>query len=465
MTESAHLPTGNLWVASWGLLAASILFTVTTLLADPVSGAVAAGAVLIPLLVLYCAVAPRTWVFLVLVSKPIVDLGWRVKFLQIGEQVVNIQTVVALLVLVLTALAAIVRARNVLLFPPIVIFGLCAGLSVLMTPTIGSLNELLRHYSGLGLFVAAPMLLESEDDLQRFAKWLLPAVSVPVLLSFLQLAEILPYEYFDDTEFGHLSRVSGTYQHPLSLVFYLIVAIPLALYLIHRNARRIGLQTLCWLFIAASLVALVFTYHRMGMAAVAIEILFWFCLTRQYGKAVLVALAGGVAVCLMLDWVSMLYRGVGELDGRFSSDAFRGRGTAWYAFVWAYLHGHPLNWLIGFGESQATADVPGVGLFTSAEAHTDFLRIWYIYGLTGIGLYLGIMATFFRKAIGLYRSRLESVRDFGALAVVVFLAVFLLSATSEPTRYPTASWFFFVVGAMVVVKHHKRLEACAPEGA
>jgi hypothetical protein len=455
MTHATVLHSGSRWTFGVLALVSGTLFILTSLLLDPISGLIAAASVIIPLVALYSAVFPRPWILFVLISKPVVDLAWRWKFFQVGSQGVNVQTIVALVVIILTALALAARAKRVLLFPPIILLGLVAGLSALMTPTVGALNELLRLYAGLCFGIVAPIAIASEMDVYKVGKWLLVTISIPIVLCYFQLAGFLPYEYFDDTDRGHLERVTGTYQHPLGLISFFIVAVPMALLLIHRNPKRIWLRLGCWLFIAGSLVSLAFTYHRAGMVAIAAQILLWLLLTRQYRLAIVATMALLITILLLADWVSVLYGEVAKIGGPITSDSLRGRGANWHVFLTSFTHGHPLNWLIGFGECSATGDVPGVGLYTSDEPHTDVIRFLYTYGAIGLTLYLGILIGFTRRAIRLYRSGLEPFRTIGAFAILLFFAVILLTATSEPMRYPTSAWYFFAFGALVVTQDRR----------
>jgi len=456
MTSTVSVNTGDLRVLTlFGVLACGV-FAATSAVIGPVEGLAAGCAVLVPMLILHGFVAPGPWIFLALIFKPVIDLAWRWDAFQIGTQRVNLQAIVALLLIALAVPALLIHVKRAVIIPPVVLLGLVGGLSVLLTPSVGAFDELLRLYAGLALAIVAPIALRNQHDVDRFAKWLIAATSIPVVLSYLQLAGILPYEYWDWTDRGELERVSGTYQHPLGLIYFLVVAIPLALMLIRRPTQTIWFRLFAFGFLAAALGVLPFTYHRAGMIAVAAEILLWFLLTRQYRKAVVVVVAGLLIALALQDWVSLLYGEIAHLSGSITSDSLRGRGANWYVFTSAFVEGNPLNWTIGFGESLATGEVPGVGHYTSDEAHTDFLRIPYVYGVAGFVLYAAIVLLFLRAAISLYRSRKEPYRTLGAAVLPILAAVLILSITSEPMRYPTPAWYFFSLGALVMTKDRER---------
>ena len=239
MTSTVSVNTGNLRVLTlFGVLACGV-FAATSAVIGPVEGLAAGCAVLVPILILHGIVAPGPWIFLALIFKPVIDLAWRWDAFQIGTQRVNLQAIVALLLIALAVPALLIHVKRAVIIPPVVLLGLVGGLSVLLTPSVGAFDELLRLYAGLALAIVAPIALRNQHDVDRFAKWLIAATSIPVVLSYLQLAGILPYEYWDWTDRGELERVSGTYQHPLGLIYFLVVAIPLALMLIRRPTQTI----------------------------------------------------------------------------------------------------------------------------------------------------------------------------------------------------------------------------------
>jgi len=275
----------------------------------------------------------------------------------------------------------------------------------------------------------------------------------------LQKAQILPFEYWDWIEGQAIGRVSGTYQHPLGLIYFLVYAIPLALYLLTKPSRSLRYRLLLWLFIGLSLVALVFTYHRTALVTIGLGIWFWMVLTRQYGRAMLLAILGGVLAFWLRDRVQLLYTNIVDIiQGKvvFSSGEFlRGRGMNWYLFLHSLFSSHPLFWLFGRGGSVAEGFVPHFGYWSSNEPHNDFIRILHAYGLIGLGLYLAILFSFLWKSLRLRRMRDRFLPHLGNLMIVVLTSIVLLSVTTEPMRYPTGVWYLFALGSVVSVQYRR----------
>jgi hypothetical protein len=441
---------------SGGFLLLSIL--VMTFL-SPVYGLVGIGFLAGGLVALYFAFSLRKFVWLLLVTKPLIDLTWRWRFATVAEQGINVQTLIGLLVITVTALAIFLRRQRIVLDTKVIFLVVFAVLSVLFTPTSWGINELIRLITGVSFFFIAGVVLSEEDFFDRFAKGFILAVSVPVVLGLLQKFDVLPFEYWDWIEGQAIGRVSGTYQHPLGLIYFLVYAIPLALYLLTKPSQSLRYRLLLWLFIGLSMVALVFTYHRTALVTIGLGIWFWMVLTRQYGRAMLLAILVGVLTFWLRDWVQLFYTNIVDIiQGKvvFSSGEFlRGRGMNWYLFLHSLFSSHPLFWLFGRGGSVAEGFVPHFGYWSSNEPHNDFIRILHAYGLIGLGLYLAILFSFLWKSLRLRRMRDPFSHHLGNLMIVVLTSIVLLSVTTEPMRYPTGVWYLFALGSVVSVQYRR----------
>lgn len=157
---------------------------------------VAFGVLVLPL-IFYGGLDPINWVPFSLAVKPIVDLAWRWRFFEIAEQGVNLQTLMALLIILTTGLAFLLRRKRIVVDAKGIILLASATFSVLITPTSWGINELIRLYASISFLFTAGIVLGQEESFNKFAKYFILAASVPVLLSFLQRAGLLPFEYWD----------------------------------------------------------------------------------------------------------------------------------------------------------------------------------------------------------------------------------------------------------------------------
>jgi hypothetical protein len=377
-------------------------------LGSPIIGLVEIGFLAGGLVALYFAASLRKYVWLLLVAKPLIDLTWRWRFFTVAEQGVNFQSLVGVLAIAVTGLALLLWGKQLVLDIKVILFLGLACFSVVLTPTSGGLNELVRLLAGISFFFLAGTVLNKESSFDRFATYFVLIVGIPAVLAILQRAHILPFDYWDWIDGQRTGRATGTYQHPLGFVYYLIYAIPLALYLLSKPTRRWHVRVLLWLSVGLALVALVFTYHRTALVTIGLQILLWTALNKRYGRAMLMVAAGALAVFWLRDWLQVLFsNAVDILEGEIAlyDRAFlRGRGINWYLFLDSLFGSHPLFWLFGRGGSVAQGFVPTYGYWSSKEPHNDYIRILHAYGLFGLGLYVAILFSWLMQSRRLRRA-------------------------------------------------------------
>ncbi len=404
------------------------------------------------------------WIMFFLVSKPLWDLTWRWRFLKFAEQGVNVQTVLAVFVLGLSGFAVLYSSSWRRLPWRVSVFLGCAALSVIVSPSSEGFNELLRLLAGVAFFYTAGSLLAEPRRFDRFAKGLLIVCVVPLLLSFLQMARLLPYDYFDWINGAEVGRVSGTYQHPLGLIYFLIYAFPLALYIASGSNQTASARRWAWIFVISASIVLVFTYHRLGYVAVASEVLIGFYLYWGKRAAITFLLALVVVSLLSINFIELLYAPVGESVEHASDNSgeefLRGRGFQWILYAESYISGGPIHWVLGLGGSV----IAGVEsdddsyLLSPNEPHNDYVRIIHAYGLLGLVLYLSILTQFFRRAIYHINSPDPFARSLARVLLPALVAIVLLSLTTEPMRYPTAVWYLFALAsALFTIETEKNL--------
>jgi O-antigen ligase len=423
------------------------------------------------------------WIFFFLVAKPLFDLTWRWRFFRLSEQGVNIQTFVGLAALGLNW-AVLWRRRAWRNFPSrVLVFLGFAVLSVALSPSAWGFNEVLRLLSGTAFFYTAGPLLADYKQFERFAKALLVVCAIPLGLSFLQIAGILPYDYWDWIDGVQVGRATGTYNMPLSMIYLFMYTIPLALYMAANQRQTRRTRQLAWVFVLGSAISLAFTYHRMGYAAIAVGVAAWLYLNKGRKAVLALAVILLIAGLTSLGFLYQLYEPVAtSLAGGtdMSSDQFlRGRGLQWSLYMDSYISARPIQWMLGLGgsvidglEDEDDLDVlsPNEALeapdfLSPHEPHNDFIRILHAYGAVGLILYLSILALFFRRALQLLDSEQETERALATVVVASLLAIVLLSITTEPMRYPTAIWYLFALGSAMFCARTSKHLALAQAGA
>jgi O-antigen ligase len=399
--------------------------------------------------------ASNGWIFFLLVTKPLVDLTWRWEFFHVINQRVNPQAIIAIAVAVMNGIVLVSsrryprHSRRVLL-----LLGL-ATLAVIVTPTSWGANELLRLFSGVSFFFSAGVVLGEKNKFDRFAVIFLAVLCIPLILSLFQVAGILPFEYWDWIDGQETGRASGTYQHPLEIVFFLIYAVPMALHRWENSEKGKAERFFLAVFFLLASLGLVFTFHRAGWVAIVVELGVWYGSKRQLKKILLGALAVTALAVAFSDRVSLLYEPATEMvsgEADFASGNFmRGRGANWIAFLVSYANGGPVRWFIGKGGSVAEVSLVGIVEYSENEPHNDFIRILHAYGLIGLVLYLSLLLKFLQAGLRSRNSASPFHRGLGRILLCSLAGILLLSMTAEPMRYPTSIWYLFALGSALFV--------------
>jgi O-antigen ligase len=394
------------------------------------------------------------WVPFFLVTKPLVDLTWRWEFLEIVNQRVNPQAILAVFVALLNGVVIVFSRRKPRYSGRVLLFLGFAMLSVALTPSSWGINELVRLLSGVSFFFSAGLILSDKKKFDRFSIAFLAVLCLPLFLSLLQVAGILPFEYWDWLDGHDVGRASGTYQHPTEIVNFLVYAVPLSLYLWENSGKGRIERVFLSLFFVLAFLGLIFTYHRAGWIVISLELVIWFASKKQVKKILFAVLAVTLLAAVFSDWFSLLSQPATEiLRGQVdfaSGDFLRGRSANWIVFLSSYANGGPLRWVIGKGGSVPDATVVVGFDFAENEPHNDFLRVLHAYGLIGLFLYLSILAAFFRTAIRLQTSTHPFRIAVGRIFFCSLAGIFLLSLTTEPMRYPTGIWYLFALGSVAM---------------
>ena len=403
----------------------------------------------------YLVTTSTGWIFFVLVTKPLVDLTWKWEFFHIINQRVNPQAIVAIIVAVLNGIVLVSNRRHPRHSRRVLLLLGFATLAMIVTPTSWGTNELLRLFSGVSFFFSAGLVLGEKSTFDRFAVIFLAVLCLPLILSLFQVAGILPFEYWDWIDGQETGRASGTYQHPLEIVFFLVYAIPLALYRWENSEKgKPERAFLAGFFVLASL-GLVFTFHRAGWIAIIVELGVWYGSKKQLKKILLGALAVMVLTVAFRERVSLLYEPAAEIftgEANFTSGNFmRGRGANWIAFLVSYANGGPVRWLIGKGGSVAEVSLGGIAEYSENEPHNDFIRILHAYGLVGLVLYLSLLLKFLQAGLRSRNSVSPFLRGLGRILLCSLAGILLLSMTAEPMRYPTSIWYLFALASAFFV--------------
>jgi hypothetical protein len=423
----------------------------------------------------YVAASPALFKFVILLAlalKPIIDLGWRLSVGTFLGQNLNLQTLIGVYIILLLAVAWLFGRPTVLSVPLVSLVAL-ASVSVFMLALFSGnqlasgAEDLLRLISGLSLYFVAGAILINERIFLRFAWILLAAITVPLILSLLQIRGVIPYEYWDWIDGVRTGRLSGSYPHPLNLAGYLVYGHLLALYLVsHTPHFRRRIVLLLW--VGLLYYVLYYTYHRTTYVVIALQLVGWLYLHRQRIVGLLVIAAGGIAIFVQRgtfqNLYSTLFSAISNQESFLTQSFLRGRGEQWNRYLNDFVHSHPLYWLFGRGNALLVRQYSDYGLAPN-EPHNDFLRIMYTYGVFGLIAYLSCLLMFCIMALYVVKKAVGSFeKDIAYLVLLSVSSIAILSLTTEPMRYPTMVWYLFTLGSMITVMYRRlKLTCLAPK--
>lgn len=389
------------------------------------------------------AVAP-VLAFGLVAFKPVIDLFWNVGFGELLGQTLNLQTIAAVSLSGL-ALVALIHTPRPVNQVEAAAFALCgvAVVSALASLSTSAVAELVRLVSALAAVFVSRLVITSRERLRLLLQLFVASTSVPVVLALLQTAGFLSFQRVEWQAGSYVGRASGTYEHPINLVLFLVMAIPAALYLLSVD-RTVWRRALYVGFLVSGFVALLLTTHRVGLIAGCLVLVGWFLLSR---RPWLIAVAvGGLIVGVGVLWSQLATL----FQAALASPTFlRGRGPIWTAFADGWLDAGPLAWVLGSGFPYATSDVPLLGALFSDEPHNDFLRVLVTYGVAGLTCYLLLVGSIVRSAWRTMRRAGGDDALIGRAVVLGVLAIVVLSLTAEPLRYPSAMWLLLILGTYV----------------
>jgi hypothetical protein len=183
------------------------------------------------------------------------------------------------------------------------------------------------------------------------------------------------------------------------------------------------------------------------------------------------ALAGVLVLATAISgsWLSLLYDPLRQAlpgnDEITSNQFLRGRGYQWLLYLNSYASSGPFHWIFGNGGSVIADLDPDINYVLSPnEPHSDYIRILHAYGIAGFAVYLSVLGHFCAVAIRRLRSADPFARALGQMLLPMLAAFALLSFTTEPLRYPGASWYLFATAAALFCRKELAAPGVTPPG-
>lgn len=399
--------------------------------------------------------------YALLIIRPLVDLFASYSIISYHSVSLNLNAVIAVLVLVwflLVVLREHVQLNTSAGLGWLVAFLVWGGFSAVTSLDLfNTITELLRFSSIVVIFIiASHVAKERPHALTRLTPVIAAAMAIPLLVAFWQLltASGLSWGGLDN-------RVFGTFGHPNVLAFYLVCTVNLLI--IAQVGRRPHEKSLLypWL-IAAGLIALLFTYTRgayLGFAVV--QLIIGLAYYRRVTIIVLTSLVG-----LMIGWQVVNTISINTFNYNLNDIAILERLTTrdeeadsidWRLQVLTTMAPKTLQSpLLGYGLGNfVTLRQQGdIGFFDDPEAHDDYLRLAIEVGFVGLGLYLLFWLTLLVKLWQNYRQHQTKSwqKRYSLFGIGLILALLGMSVGDNLLQGTAVMWTYLAVLATILTE-------------
>lgn len=375
-----------------------------------------------------------------IVFKPIFDLDWRWPLFYAGSIPIPFHRIIAFIVPAIITVILLLRLlmnTSVRLNNNIfaVIFLVSVTITLFLHIDLYSLDEYLRIYSFFIIFLVTPILIGSHQEFYRIAKFMISISLVPTFLSYLQTFGFLPFTYYDYLPIiGQIGRASGGYYHPTGYLNYLLILIPLIIYL---YMNKIVSKKFFWVWFLFTLPMVGRSLHR----ATILLVLFQLAVYIFFYKRGLFKYFITICFFILLAVYSQRIWQFINIGGAITEAQFRGRNYIWTLYMNHFQNSDFSQHIFGLGSPMLPNE--------RYEPHSDWLRVLFNYGYSGFILYVSFLLSaafvFFTKFLQIKRE--SRINSEALLGLILVLTIILYSITMEPLRYSSFGWICaFVLG-------------------
>ena len=322
---------------------------------------------------------------------------------------------------------------------------------------LASINELIRVFSFLLMYITGYVIIYSQKDLLYMITLFIASSIIPAIVGYIQLFNGAGLY----TNPGFENRIAGTFGHPNVLGYFLLIIIALMVYIYIENIIKKPLYKLLFVSYGVLLAILLLATYTRG-AWIGLAILLGGVSLIRYPKKTLIItaiitpiIAIGAAGYIWaqqniwynvtpLEDIPVIARVVGLFNGDPSDSII------WRQVMWSDMYNKGLTrpWT-GFGTGTIeiiVEQVRGVSL-GALEAHNDYIKIFVEMGVFGLVAYIVFI-------IGILYSLLIRIqsREDTLLLIMTFLvfAIYLSSIWDNLLRQTAVMWIFFGLLGMVI---------------
>ena len=391
---------------------------------------------------------PRLALFLLILSRPSLDIFTNDSFL--NNQLINVNLsaiwgVTAIILAMHILFTQRHRVKKIALKKEILFFLTIAGSSFIYSVfPMASLTEFIRVLSFFAIFTTTYLLIKDKQSLISLIKVIIFSAIIPTIVGIMQIATGTG---MDGTLENVYNRAFGTFAHPNILAYYLVFVATLAIFFTLRGQQN-KINDLWPIFVLPAFVFLmIMTYTRGAWLAFVLALapisLF------KYRQLIFI---GAMAILIGYTSVDIIQKRINEIfiGGYTSLD--------WRINLWKDAAKIALEKpILGFGAGtakQLILENRGAS-FGSYDVHNDYIKILIENGIIGLAAYCLLLLGLLRGLIELYKQETdEDFKNFILLYLGAILAL-SLSLTDNIMRQTALEWVFWATAGGVLAIRNK----------
>lgn len=387
-----------------------------------------------------CLIAsPVVGMVAVFIAKPFIDALWDIPFL-FGFRPTEVFS--ALIALLLLAHMVTAKTDKSLLRMPLKVMWLAFSAYILIFSMLIAYNDELktganiffRYINGIIGFYFLQAFFRQGDRFKWFLLALILGGLFPMSLGFYQA--LTGVQWRPEQAEG-IARNIGIWHDGVNMRTYAQQTIfGLLLYsALYVKVWNIPLRVMTLSYLAISTVVMVKVYSKAAFLTLALWVLCWTILRRQFAVIGVIGIVGLLVTTYyagdLSDKIATLFHKEvgffsGEVEGKMT---FQGRWFGWIEMMTRWEQLPAMSQIFGSGE-------------VATGAHNDFLQMLFHGGIVGLAIYLSLLTVI---GVRIGRNLFAKADELAVAALMVYLMWLIDAVGLVPSAYPAEQWLIWGV--------------------
>lgn len=385
------------------------------------------------------------------ILKPVIDLGYKYKLAGINLQSVTITLFLAALALYNVFNNAEKKSNEYKLALSLLIgYALWITFSTLLhNPSAEIIPDLLKAIIIVPIFFGGYVYFFDLDRRLKNMIMFLCVINLITCLGYLQLAEIIPYDYNSYIGGKFVYRVTCAYKHPGDYMNYIIIGLSFILFLNSEYKHR-GIKIFVWGSFIFWLPIIYYTYLRSTYVVLIIMVLLDLFFRKKYSELICF-LCFLCLLCLLFS--EKIYEIFYSTFRALENEDYRSLGHGRLGLIQdliGYLFNNPKMFFTGYGA------LPVINTEIINDAHNDYLKVLFESGIVGFFLFYSFVLLCIKQAVICVKKHpISEERGMGRIMLILCVGMAFYGLTTRPSDYPTILLFVFSMASYIFISYHK----------